>query len=144
MTAHPSSTQHWLLQLHPTFSPRYQTGSDIIILVKSLNLAVRFLLELGALAGLAYWGWQTDASTLTSILLAVVTPLVAAGLWGRFIAPKARARLKDPLRATVEVVFFGGATGALAAAGAVTFALIFGAVAALSLALMFVFDQRGM
>ena len=99
---------------------------------------------MGALAGFAYWGWHTGDSTWTRVALATGTPLIAAGLWGRFIAPKAKTRLEDPLRAGIEVVFFAGATAALALAGAGTVAVFLGAAAALSLPLMFVFDQRGM
>ena len=112
--------------------------------MKSLNLAVRFLLELAALAALAYWGWQTGTVIATQILLAVITPILAALLWGRFIAPKAPRRLEDPVRAVIEVAFFGGATAALATAGAITIAAVFGIGAALSLILMFAFGQRGM
>ena len=109
-----------------------------------MNLALRFLLELGALAALAYWGWYTGRFLVTQILLAMATPLLAAVIWGRFIAPKASHRLADPVRASLEVVFFGGAAAALAAAGAGTTAAIFGVVAAVSLVLMFVFGQRGL
>jgi hypothetical protein len=112
--------------------------------VKSLNLAFRFLLEIAALAAFAYWGWQSVDPAWLRLILAVITPLAAATLWGRFIAPKARTRLADPVRAAVEVLFFAGATAALAAAGAGTVAVTYGGAAALSLALMFVFDQRGM
>jgi hypothetical protein len=112
--------------------------------VKNLNLAARFLMELGALAALAYWGWQAGNTPVAQWLLAVGTPVLAAMLWGRFIAPKALSRLPDPIRALVEVVFFGGATAALATAGATSVAVIFGIAAAASLGLMFVFGQRGM
>jgi hypothetical protein len=112
--------------------------------VKPLNLAVRFLMELGALAGFAYWGWQTGASVASQILLAGVTPLLAALIWGRFIAPKAPHRLEDPLRVGIEIVFFGAATAALIVAGAPTTGTFFGIVAAVSLILMFVFGQRGL
>lgn len=111
--------------------------------MKSLNLAFRFVLELGALAAFAYWGWQAVGSTWGRLAVTVFTPLGAATLWGRFIAPKARHRLEDPLRAGVEVVFFAAATVALAFAGQGVIAVVFGAAAALSLGLMFVFDQRG-
>ena len=127
---------------------RYPTRRDLhsgrIVPVKSLNLGARFLLELGALAALAYWGWHTGNTTLTQLLLAVVTPLLAAIIWGRFIAPKAPHRLEDPVRVGVEIVFFGGATAALATAGAGTAAVVFGIAAAASLLLMFVFGQRGL
>lgn len=112
--------------------------------MKSVNLAVRFLIELGALAGFAYWGWQTGTSVAIQILLAVVTPLLAALIWGRFIAPKAPHRLEDPLRVGIEIVFFGAATAALVSAGVPTSGAIFGIAAAVSLILMFVFGQRGM
>ena len=112
--------------------------------MKNLNLAARFLLELGALAALAYWGWQAGNTPVAQWLLAVGTPLLAATLWGRFIGPQAPRRLPDPIRASVEVVFFGGATAALATAGAISAAIILGISAAASLGLMFVFGQRGM
>ena len=112
--------------------------------MKSLNLALRFLLELGALAALAYWGWHTGNTTATQLILAVGTPLLAATIWGRFIAPKAPRRLEDPIRVGVEIVFFASATVALAATGASTVAAIFGIAATASLALMFLFGQRGL
>ena len=112
--------------------------------VKSLNLGLRFLLELGALAALGYWGWQFGIAGFARVLLAAVTPLLAASLWGRFIAPKASNRLEDPIRAGVEVIFFGAATAALATTGAITIAAAFGMAAAASLLLMFAFGQRGM
>jgi hypothetical protein len=115
-----------------------------MLTMKSLNLAARLLLELSALAAFAYWGWHTGNAPVTQWLLAVITPLLAALLWGRFVAPQAPRRLDDPVRAGVEVVFFGGATAALAAAGAGTTAGLFGIVATASLLLMFVFGQRGM
>jgi len=112
--------------------------------VESVNLALRFLLELGALASLAYWGWQTRGSVAVRILLTVVTPLVAALIWGRFVGPKASHRLEDPVRAAVEIGFFGGAAVALLAAGATTIGVVFAIAAAVSLVLMFLFGQRGM
>ena len=113
-------------------------------MVKSINLALRFVLELGALAGLAYWGWQTGSNPITRVLPAVVAPLAAAGFWGRFIAPKAPQRLRDPVRAAVEIVVFGGATAAIVVAGAAATGAVFGIAAAISLVLMFLFGQRGL
>lgn len=69
-------------------------------------------------------------------------PVIAAAIWGRFVSPKACQRLDDPLRVTVEIVFFGGAATAMASAGAATTAAIFGAAAAVGLVLMSIFGQR--
>lgn len=112
--------------------------------VKSANLALRFLLELGALAAFAYWGWQTGSGAGTRLILAVALPVIAAAIWGQFIAPKAPRRLEDPARMAVEIAFFGAATVAVGSAGAATAGAMFGAAAAVSLVLMFLFGQRGL
>jgi Protein of unknown function (DUF2568) len=54
--------------------------------------------------------------------------LLAAVLWGLFASPKARFG-NEELRAVVEIVVFGGAALALAAAGHTQLALAFAAVA---------------
>lgn len=48
------------------------------------NEALAFLLELAALAALAWWGFTTGSSLLVRVLLGVGTPLVAVVLWGLF------------------------------------------------------------
>lgn len=106
------------------------------------NLALRFVLELAALAAFAGWGWATPDSRVASVALAVGTPLVAAVVWGVFVSPKARVPLGDPARVVVEAAFFGGATAALAATGRPLLAWAFGVAAAASLALTFAFGQR--
>ncbi len=69
-------------------------------------LAVRFLAELGLLACLGIGGWQLTDWLAGSLVLAVVLPVVAAGVWGRWIAPRAPHRLRDPGRLGVEVTLF--------------------------------------
>ncbi len=56
-----------------------------------LNLGVRFLLELFALAALGEWGWQLTAGW-TRWLLAAAVPLFAAALWGVFAVPEDPSR----------------------------------------------------
>lgn len=72
-------------------------------------LAVRFLAELGMLACLAVGGWHHGGSVPGSVVLVVVLPLAAAAVWGRWIAPRAPRRLRDPGRLGVEVVLFAAA-----------------------------------
>jgi hypothetical protein len=50
------------------------------------NLALRFLLELAALAGLGVAGWSL-ASGFWRWLLVILLPLTAAVLWGVFAVP---------------------------------------------------------
>jgi hypothetical protein len=81
-----------------------------------LNLGLRFFLELAALAALGYWGSQTGPLPV-AIVLAIVAPLVAAVLWGAFVAPKARRRLPGARRLLVEIPIFTAAVAGLAATG---------------------------
>jgi hypothetical protein len=111
--------------------------------MKSVNLAVRLLLELGALAALAYWGLQAGQGTAMKVLLGVGAPLLAALLWGTFVAPKAKRRLADPPRLTLELAVFGAGAAALVASGLTALAAAFALVVAVSLALMFAWGQRG-
>lgn len=78
-----------------------------------MNLGLRFLLELAALAALVYWGLKTGATFLADVLLAVAAPLAFATLWGLFAAPKAPRRLRDPWRMLFEAIVFALTAGAL-------------------------------
>lgn len=69
-------------------------------------LAVRFFAELGMLVCLGIGGWQLGDSMLASVSLGVVLPVVAAVVWGRWVAPRASRRLRDPARLGVEITLF--------------------------------------
>jgi Protein of unknown function (DUF2568) len=99
--------------------------------IKTANLGVRFLLELAALAALAYWGSQTGPLA-RSIVLAIAAPLAGAVLWGLFAAPKSRHRLRGARRLIVEIPFFGAAVAGLAATGQWVLAAVFAVVVVLS------------
>ena len=74
-------------------------------------LAVRFVLELAALASLAYWGFSEFDGVL-SVVLGIGAPLAAAVVWGLFVSPK--ARYGSPVRQAVgEAVVFAAAVIAL-------------------------------
>jgi hypothetical protein len=109
--------------------------------VRAANDGVRFLLELCALAALAYWGWQTGP-TGVSIVLAIAAPVAAAIVWGAFVAPKAPRHPRDPWRLVLELLVFGSGVAGLAAARGTRLALVLGAIVAVHLALTFVLGQR--
>ena len=104
--------------------------------MKSLNLALRFVLELCLLVALGIWGFSQN------VVLGIVAPLVGAVVWGLWIAPKAKQRLRDPARLVLELLLFSTAGAALAAAGHVLAAVTFFAAVALSEGLMLAWDQR--
>ncbi|MEX0763362.1 MAG: YrdB family protein [Dehalococcoidia bacterium] len=110
--------------------------------VKSANLALRFLLELGALAALAYWGFTALDEIASSIVLGLGAPISAALIWGTFASPAAPKRLAGPMRLLLELAIFGLAALALAAAGQPAVAIIFGLIAAFNSLFLYLLDQR--
>jgi len=80
--------------------------------LKLLNLALRFLLELCMLAAVGYWGFNSQPNWVLKILLGIGLPLLIAILWGTFLAPKATHPLRGASFLTLELVLFS--LGALA------------------------------
>ena len=96
--------------------------------IKGLLLAVRFGLELAALAALGYWGFETGDGTVTKVVLGLGAPILAAVLWGLFVSPK--ARFQSPvLKAVFEFAVFVAAVLALLGAGQPGLAIAFAFVA---------------
>lgn len=94
-----------------------------------LNLTLRFLLELGALASLCWSGFHLPLPWPARLLVAIGGPLAAAVIWGSYVAPRAPWRVGGWSRLVPELVVFGGAAGALLWAGYPRAAGIFGALA---------------
>ena len=111
--------------------------------MKAANLALRFALELSAIAALVYFGASLDASIAVKVIVAVVAPGAFIAAWARWIAPKASARLADPTRLWIELVLLAAAVGALAVAGRAVLAAIFAALLLVNEALLRAWDQRG-
>jgi hypothetical protein len=97
--------------------------------VKNANLVVRFACEVAALVAVGWWGWTVFW------LLGIVLPLAVAVVWGAWIAPRARRRLRDPGRLAVEAVIFAAATASFVGVGQPVAAAVF-AVAAAGTALL--------
>jgi len=100
--------------------------------VRAVNLGLRFALEICALAALAYGGWHLPGATWLRVLAAVAFPVLAAAVWGRWVAPKASHPIPDPQRLIPEWAVFGSATVALAVTGHLLLAVILAALAALN------------
>ena len=109
--------------------------------IKSANLALRFLLELCALAALAYWGFQTGRGTIAKLGLGIGAPLLGAVIWGTFVAPRTPVEVPGPVRLALELTVFGPAAAALYAAGRPSLAWALAVAYAVNRALMAVWDQ---
>ena len=110
-------------------------------LVKSANLALRFLLELCALAATAYWGATGDGGGSRRLLLAVAAPLTVGVVWMLFVAPGATLDPPPVLRFLVELAVFAAAASALLHRGHLVLAALLGLCYAVNRTLMAVWDQ---
>ena len=77
-----------------------------------INLIIRFLLEMSALAAMGVWGWSLGCGLLQYIS-AVGIPIIAASIWGTFNvlgdpSRNGEAPVKVPgiLRFAIELIFF--------------------------------------
>jgi hypothetical protein len=92
------------------------------------NELLAFLVELGAVGCLAWWGFTAGHGALPHVLLGLGTPALAIVLWSLFAAPKARWRPRLPLVLVVKAMVLGGGAVALYGVGHPVAAAVMGAV----------------
>jgi hypothetical protein len=110
--------------------------------LKSANLGLSFLVELSAIAALAYWGFNSGTGTAGTILLGLGAPAVAIVIWGLFVAPRAAFSLPVVARTAIAWVVFAAGVIALAIAGQPTLAWVLGAIIVVNEALVLAWHQR--
>ena len=109
--------------------------------VKAANLGLRFLLELCALAALGYWGFHSGRGLPAKLGLGLGAPLLAAVIWGVFVAPKASVRVPTAVWLLLQLAIFGAAMAGLVAAGHPRLAWALGAAVAINGLLMYAWRQ---
>ncbi|WP_440070091.1 YrdB family protein [Streptosporangium sp. OZ121] len=102
----------------------------MLSLAKNLNLLVMFLLELGVLASVGYWGFVVSSNWSLKLLLGLGGPALFIAIWAIFGAANgATIPLTGFARVVLEMLWFGGGAMALVMAGrlvpGVTFAVVF-------------------
>lgn len=110
-------------------------------ILKNLNLAVRFLLELCLLAAVGYWGFKTQSAWLWKVLLGLGLPLLIAILWGTFLAPRATHHLSGLPFYALELTLFALGALALFAADRPALGWIYGIVLVVNTILLAVWKQ---
>jgi hypothetical protein len=94
--------------------------------LRAANLALRFFLELSALASTAYWGYGVWWP------LAVAAPAAVIVVWALLVAPKAKVAVARPVAFAIELGVWTAAAAALAGSGQGALAIAFAIVAPLS------------
>ena len=99
-----------------------------------INLAIRFLLELAALASVGLWGFK-QTSSWPKFILAILLPVALAVIWGVFAVPDDPSRsgsapipISGLLRLILEIGIFSWAIWSLYDLGYSRLAWIFAAV----------------
>jgi Protein of unknown function (DUF2568) len=100
--------------------------------LKSINLAISFLLELALLGTVAFWGFSLTLPLLGRVLLGLALPIVVVVLWALFLAPRAKWRVPDLWKPVLALASFVGASVLLIMNGYVAAGSVFVVVAMLN------------
>ena len=114
----------------------------MIDILKGLNLALAFVLELCAVGALAYWGFNASENPILRLILGIGAPLALIIIWGMYLAPRSTRRFKEPVLSVVKLIVFSLGAIALATTGQTTAAAIFMATAVINLVLAAVWRQH--
>jgi hypothetical protein len=109
--------------------------------LKVANLAVRFFVELAALAALSIWGFHIGGSRPARIGLGIGLPVAGAVVWGLFAAPKAAIPIPGPAIVAVQALVLGLGVVALFASGHPRWAAVLAVVLVLNTALAWAWSQ---
>ena len=109
--------------------------------MKALNLGLAFLMELCALAALAYWGYRLDATAGIRWVVAFAAPLALALMWSQIAAPTAKRRLSRTPLVVFKFLVFAAAAVLLYGAGEHTLAIVLEGAALINLGLGVVWRQ---
>ena len=108
--------------------------------LRTTNLALKFVLEIAAIAAFAAWGASIGGGA-GAIALAMGSAAVAIVLWGVFAAPRSTRRLPRAARIPFELGVFALAAAAFLEALDPLTAIVFGSLAILNVVLMTILGQ---
>ncbi|MEV0202314.1 YrdB family protein [Nonomuraea sp. NPDC050691] len=112
--------------------------------LKGANAVLMFILELGVLASVAYWGFTVSPNWVVKLLAGLGGPALFIAVWALFGAgggANAVVPLTGIARAALEIVWFGGGALALYAAGLATPAVVFATVFVVNAVLRIIWKQ---
>jgi len=98
-------------------------------IIKQINGVISFLIEVIMLTAMGYCVYHLPNPFINKYIFAAVVPFLVIILWGIFLAPRAKNRLRQPFRALFKLVLFLICAGLLYQTGHVLAAAAFGSVA---------------
>lgn len=109
-------------------------------ILKTLNLLVRFLLELCMLAAVGYWGFKTQSGAMRMIA-GVGLPILLIVIWGLFVAPRALYPASGILHVALSMILLGSGAIALFASGRAALGWLYAIVLVVNQSLLIVWKQ---
>lgn len=110
-------------------------------ILKSLNLLVRFLLELCMLAAVGYWGLSIQSSWAMKIILGIGLPILLIVIWSLFVAPRAVYPLRGISHVVLSLILLDSGAAALFASGKASMGWIYIAILIVNQVLLIVWKQ---
>ena len=102
--------------------------------MRAANLGLRFLLELGALAAVGYWGWR-PATVCWAGCWPIGAIAAVIAVWALFVSPKHTIEISKQVAFAIELAVWVAAVAALYATDHEALALAFAAISMASGAL---------
>lgn len=102
----PSVQSVWLVRSLALFLSLSRVNNPFMHLLKQLNAALVFFLEIAMITGLGFGGYSFGTNTVTKWAFAIFFPVVAISLWAYFAAPKSSHRLELGPRIAFELLIF--------------------------------------
>jgi hypothetical protein len=109
--------------------------------LQSLNLALRFFIEIAALIIYGSWAYQLSDNSFLRIIYTSMIVLGVAVLWGTFGSPKAPVELSNMMKLIFELVVFLLPVLLLFISNKPWLAITYGGVYAVNKILMVVWEQ---
>lgn len=75
--------------------------------LKSINLGIRFLLEIFAIATISYIGFKIGKNLIMKYFGGVGIPFLIIFIWGTFGAPRSPMQLSEPYLFLLEFAIYG-------------------------------------
>ncbi|MFI9555337.1 YrdB family protein [Nonomuraea endophytica] len=113
-------------------------------MMKNANMLLMFLLELGVIAAVGYWGFTVSSNWIINTLAGLGAPALFITAWALFGAGggvNATFPATGIWRGVLEILWFGGGAAALYAAGAATPAAVLAILFAVNAALRLIWKQ---
>ena len=109
--------------------------------LKTLNVLVRFLLELCMLAAVGYWGFTTQSGLTMRIIFGIGPPILLIVLWSLFVAPRAIYPLRGIPHIVLSLILLGLGAVALFASGRADLGWVYAVILIVNQVLLIVWKQ---